>query len=171
MKLHDVHQGVTARKKTKRVGRGPGSGHGKTSGRGHKGQGQLAGWTTHPAFEGGQFPLARRIPKRGFHNRFAKLVVSVNVCQLEEHFAAGELVTPAALRAKHLIPPKYDQVKILGDGELAKKLTVEAHKFSATAQAKIEAAGGVATVLEGPKPVVKNKQGSARRAAGKARSK
>ncbi len=164
MKLHDVNQGIQGVRKRKRIGRGPGSGHGKTSGRGHKGQGQLAGWSTHPAFEGGQFPLARRMPKRGFHNQFALLVVPVNVGQLETAFQTGDEVNPASLRAKNLVPPKFDQVKILGDGQLTKKLKISAHQFSATARTKIEASGSQIIELPGPKPVPRNKQGTAKRA-------
>jgi large subunit ribosomal protein L15 len=103
MNLHDVNRGITKHKKRRRVGRGPGSGWGKTAGRGHKGQGQLAGWTSHPAFEGGQFPVARRVPKRGFHNRWGKNVAVVNVGALEVAFEAGDEVTIDALRSKDLV--------------------------------------------------------------------
>jgi large subunit ribosomal protein L15 len=158
MILNDANRGIRKYKKRRRIGRGIGSGHGKTSGRGHKGQGQLAGYSRHPAFEGGQMPLSRRIPKRGFHNMWAKEVHSVNVSELEESFAAGEEVTETTLREKNLVHGRFDQLKILGNGELKKKLKVSAHKFSASALEKIQKAGGEAVVLEGPKPVVKNKQ-------------
>ena len=104
MNLHDVNKGIKKNKRRRRVGRGPGSGWGKTSGRGHKGQGQLAGWTTHPAFEGGQMPLSRRIPKRGFNNRWARLVKSVNVGDLNEVFADGTEVTGELLAEVGLTP-------------------------------------------------------------------
>src|SRR5215813_13551219 len=111
MKLNDVHVGIKKNKKRKRVGRGPGSGHGKTSGRGHKGQGQLAGWSASPIFEGGTQPLIRRIPKRGFHNAWAPTVVAVNVAQLNEAFQSGDEVTIDSLREKHLARGRFDEVK------------------------------------------------------------
>lgn len=161
MNIHDVHQGIVKRKKRTRVGRGPGSGLGRTAGRGNKGQGQLAGWSQHPAFEGGQMPLARRVPKRGFNNMWAPKVFGVNVGDIDELFADGAEVTPEALREKHLARGVFDELKILGDGELSKKLTISAHRFSATALEKIKQAGGIAVVIPGPKPVVKNKSKSA----------
>ena len=102
MNLDDVHRGIKKYKKRKRLGRGPGSGHGKTCGRGHKGQGSRAGFSLHPTFEGGQMPLVRRIPKRGFNNRWALTVAVVNVGDLETHFEASEEVTLETLRAKNL---------------------------------------------------------------------
>jgi large subunit ribosomal protein L15 len=158
MNLNDIHRGVCKYKARKRVGRGKGTGLGKTSGRGHKGQGQRAGWTSHPTFEGGQMPLVRRIPKRGFHNRFAASVAIVNLAEIDESFEAGDDVTPATLRAKRLIRGAFDALKVLGDGELTKALKVSAHRFSKTAQEKIRKAGGDLVVLPGPAPVVKNKQ-------------
>lgn len=149
MNLNDIHRGVAKHKKRKRVGRGPGSGHGKTSGRGHKGQGQLAGWTVHPAFEGGQMPLVRRVPKRGFHNRWALTVKSLNVGDLNQWFNDGDEITPAVLEQAGRLKGVYDIFKLLGDGELTKKLKVSAHRFSKSALAKIEAAGGEAIVLPG----------------------
>ncbi len=157
MNLHDIHRGIKKHKKRRRVGRGPGSGWGKTSGRGHKGQGQLAGWSSQPAFEGGQMPLSRRIPKRGFNNRWAAVVTSVNLSQIDAVFNAGEEVTPESLRMHNLAKGRYDVLKILAGGELTKKLKISAHRFSATALAKIEKAGAEAVVLPGPAPVVKNK--------------
>jgi len=165
MNLNDVNNAVRQRKRRKRVGRGPGSGHGKTSGRGHKGQGQLAGWSAHPTFQGGAMPMIRRIPKRGFNNAFAPSVAIVNTGELEEAFGSGDEVTPQTLREKGLIQGRCDEIKVLGHGELKKKLQVSAHRFSRTAEEMITKAGGTATVLPGPKPVVKNKQGHARRAA------
>ena len=147
MKLNDVNAGIKTNKKKKRVGRGPGSGHGKTSGRGHKGQGQLAGWSASPIFEGGASPLIRRIPKRGFHNRFGQTVAVVNVGQLDAAFAAGEEVTLQSLKAKNLAKGRYDVLKVLGAGELTKKLKISAHRFSASALEKIQTAGGQANVL------------------------
>ena len=160
MNLNDVHQGIRKNKKRKRLGRGTGSGHGKTCGRGHKGQRSRAGYSVKPTFEGGQMPLVRRIPKRGFHNRFAPTVVIVNLGDLEERFDDGADVTPEALREKNLAKGRYDLLKVLGDGELTKKLKIFAHRFSASAIEKIQKAGGEATVLPGKAPVVKNKQGS-----------
>ena len=128
-------------KKRKRVGRGNGSGHGKTSCRGHKGQGARAGGGTRPGFEGGQMPLQRRIPKRGFHSPFKKKYALVNVGQLET-LDAGSEVSPELLCGRGLVRSLGDGVKILGDGSLSKALTVKAHGFSSKAKAKIEAAGG-----------------------------
>jgi len=158
MNLHDVNQGIEKHKKIKRVGRGSGSGHGKTSGRGHKGQGQLAGWTTHAAFEGGQMPLYRRSPKRGFSNGMHKQTFNVvNVSDLEYHFEENDTVSPETLRAKGLAKKPADGVRILGTGELTKKLLVTAHHFSASAQEKIKAKGGEALLIAPPKPPVRNK--------------
>ena len=147
MNLHDVNSGIKKNKKKKRVGRGPGSGHGKTSGRGHKGQGQLAGWSASPIFEGGASPLIRRIPKRGFHNRFGLTVAVVNVGQLDAAFEAGAEVTLRSLKLKNLAKGRYDLLKVLGAGELTKKLKISAHRFSASALEKIQNAGGQANVL------------------------
>jgi len=158
MNLNDVHRGVVKRKARKRVGRGKGSGLGKTSGRGHKGQGARAGWSRHPTFEGGQMPLVRRIPKRGFHNRFAPTVAVINVSDLEERFQAGEEVNLQTLRQRNLARGRFDLLKVLGDGQLSKSLTVAAHRFSESAREKIKQAGGEVVVLPGKKPVPKNKQ-------------
>jgi large subunit ribosomal protein L15 len=155
MILSDVNGGIHKHKKRKRVGRGPGSGHGKTSGRGHKGQGALAGWTAPPIFEGGASPLIRRIPKRGFHNAWGKTVAVVNVGDLDAAFKSGEEVTLESLRIKHLAKGRFDELKILGHGELTKKLKISAHRFSQSALAKIEKAGGEAVVLPGKKPIIK----------------
>jgi large subunit ribosomal protein L15 len=158
MNLNDVHRGIRKHKKPKRLGRGIGSGHGKTCGRGHKGQRSRAGWSQHPTFEGGQMPLVRRVPKRGFHNRFAPAVAIVNVAELEARFEAGDEVNAETLKARHLAKGRYDVLKILGDGELTKKLKVAAHRFSKSAREKIERAGGEVVVLPGKAPVVKDKQ-------------
>jgi large subunit ribosomal protein L15 len=147
MNLDDVHRGIHKHKKRKRLGRGKGSGQGKTAGRGHKGQASRAGWSRHPTFEGGQMPLVRRIPKRGFHNRWALRVVVVNVGDLEGAFEAGSEVSPQSLKEKNLAKGSYDVLKVLGDGELSKRLTVSAHRFSRSALEKIQKAGGEAVVL------------------------
>ncbi|HEV3418232.1 MAG TPA: 50S ribosomal protein L15 [Pirellulales bacterium] len=158
MNLHDVHRGIHKHKKRLRIGRGPGSGRGKTSGRGHKGQGQLAGWSAHPVFEGARMPLVRRIPKRGFHNRWGATIASINLGRLDAAFAAAEEVTPETLRTKGLVKERYDFLKVLGDGQLTKKLKISAHKFSKSALEKIQQAGAEAVVLAMPAPVVKKKK-------------
>lgn len=157
MNLNDVHRGIRRNKPRKRIGRGIGSGHGKTATRGSKGQGSRSGSSTSPIFEGGQMPLVRRIPKRGFNNRWADTVAIVNLASLEKHFQSGEEVSPKALHGKGLLKGGFDLLKVLGEGELTKSLKVSAHKFSRTAAEKIEKAGGQAVVLPGKKPVVKNK--------------
>ncbi len=161
MNLHDVHVGIKKNKKRKRVGRGVGSGHGKTSGRGHKGQGALAGWTAPPIFEGGASPLIRRIPKRGFHNQWGEKVVVVNVGDLETAFDAGAEVTPLALKQKNLAKGRYDVLKVLGHGELTKRLKISAHAFSASALEKIQKAGGEVVTLARPKPVARPEKSKA----------
>jgi len=158
MNLNDVHRGIHKHKRPKRVGRGTGSGHGKTSGRGHKGQGARAGWSRLPVFEGGQMPLVRRIPKRGFHNRFALSVAIVNLGDLEKRFQPGDDVNPETLRTKNLCRGQFDVLKVLGQGALTKSLKVSAHRFSRSALEKIRQAGGEAVVLPGKAPVAKNKQ-------------
>lgn len=157
MNLDDVHRGIQRHKRRKRVGRGIGSGHGKTAGRGHKGQASRSGWSRKPTFEGGQMPLVRRIPKRGFHNRFASTVAIVNVGQLQLRFAEGEEVTPETLKQRNLAKGRYDLLKVLGEGQLKKRLKVAAHCFSRSAKEKIEQAGGQVVVLPGPAPVGKQK--------------
>lgn len=161
MMLNDVHRGIKKFKKRRRVGRGPGSGHGKTSGRGHKGQKSRAGFSRKPTFQGGAMPLVRRVPKRGFNNKFALTVATVNVSDLEKAFEEGSEVTAASLREHSLAKSRYDVLKVLGDGELTKKLKVTAHRFSKSAREKIEKAGGEVVELPGKAPVVKNKQRSA----------
>jgi large subunit ribosomal protein L15 len=130
------------------VGRGPGSGLGKTSGRGEKGQKSRSGYSRKVGFEGGQMPLHRRVPKRGFHNRFRKEYAEVNLGRLEA-FDAGTIVTPELLLKRGVIKKLRDGVKVLAKGSLSKALTVRAHKFSAKAQETIAGAGGKAEVLEG----------------------
>ena len=153
MNLNDVHRGIKKFKKRRRIGRGPGSGHGKTSGRGHKGQGSRAGWSRHPAFQGGTMPLVRRVPKRGFNNKFALKVVAINVEDLERLFSAGDDVNPETLDRTPLLGHRYDELKVLGNGELTKKLTVSAHRFSKSAVEKIEKAGGEVVRLRRRIPV------------------
>jgi large subunit ribosomal protein L15 len=157
MNLNDIHRGVHTAKPRKRLGRGIGSGQGKTAGRGHKGQWSHNGVSFLAVFQGGASPLVRRIPKRGFNNRWAKTVLVVNLGDLNKLFKSGDHVTPEALIKANLVHGGYDQLKILGDGEITKKLRISAHRFSKTATEKIVAAGGEAIVLPGPKPVVKLK--------------
>jgi large subunit ribosomal protein L15 len=159
MDLTQVHQGVHKHKKKKRVGRGPGSGHGKTSTRGHKGQWASAG-AGHPAayFEGGQMPLFRRIPKRGFsHATWDKVYHIVNVGDLDAHFKDGDTVDAAALEKVGLANGPADGIRILGNGTIKAKLTIKASHFTKSALEKIQAAGGTADVLPGPKKPVRNK--------------
>jgi large subunit ribosomal protein L15 len=149
MQLHDVQIGIHKRKKRKRIGRGIGSGHGKTAGKGHKGHASRQGFKLSPLFEGGQMPLARRVPKRGFANGyFQKDYAIVNLAALEACYAAGAVIDETALRTRGLVKGRHDDgVKILGDGELTKAFTVRATKFSESAAAKIAAAGGQAVVV------------------------
>jgi large subunit ribosomal protein L15 len=158
MNLNDVHRGIRKHRKRKRLGRGTGSGHGKTCGRGSKGQRSRAGFSRKPTFEGGKMPLVRRVPKRGFNNRWALSVAVVNVGDLEERFQNNEEVNPDTLKAVNLAKGRFEVLKILGDGQLTKKLKVSAHRFSKSAREKIEQAGGQVVVLPGKAPVVKNKQ-------------
>ncbi|MGE4357411.1 MAG: 50S ribosomal protein L15 [Candidatus Omnitrophota bacterium] len=147
MKLHEIRPRIR-RKKKKRVGRGPGSGHGKTAGRGHKGQKSRTGFELRPGFEGGQMPLIRRIPKRGFVNKFRKVYQVVNLSELNKKFEKGEIVTPEALKEKRLISKLSLPVKILGEGELEKPMVIHAHKFSRQALEKIKKAGATFEFIE-----------------------
>jgi large subunit ribosomal protein L15 len=140
--LHNLKPAEGATRKRKRIGRGPGSGNGKTAGRGHKGQRSRSGYSRRYGFEGGQMPLVRRIPKRGFTNIFRVGYQVVNLRDLDKHFSDGETVTVEGLTEKGLIRRGKKPVKVLAAGELGKKLTVQVHAFSKTAQASIEAAGG-----------------------------
>ena len=146
MKLHELSPAAGSVTPAWRKGRGPGSGNGKTAGKGHKGQNARSGGGVRPGFEGGQIPLYRKLPKRGFHNKFAKNYAIVNVSALNV-FEDGATVNLAALMEKGIIRNAYDGLKVLGNGEIAKKLTVEASVFSATAKEKIEAAGGKTEVI------------------------
>ncbi len=141
MKLHELSPAEGSAKAAWRKGRGVGSGNGKTAGKGHKGQSARSGGGVRPGFEGGQLPLYRKLPKRGFHNKFATVYAVVNVEALNQ-FEDGAVVDLDALLAKKIVRKANDGLKVLGNGELTKKLTVKANVFSATAKEKIEAAGG-----------------------------
>ena len=147
MKLHELSPAAGSTKARKRIGRGAGSGQGKTAGKGHKGQKARAGRGMRPGFEGGQMPLQRRLPKRGFNNIFRIEMAIVNVAALDKAFEAGETVTVDALVSKGLVKTVLGGVKVLGNGELSKALTVQANAFSDSAKQKIEAAGGKAEVI------------------------
>ena len=146
MKLHELSPAPGSTKEAWRKGRGPGSGNGKTAGKGHKGQNARSGGGVRPGFEGGQLPLYRKLPKRGFKNRFAVNYAIVNVETLNK-FEDGAVVNLEALIAAGIISKPLDGLKVLGNGEITKKLTVEASIFSATAKEKIEAAGGKTEVV------------------------
>jgi len=146
MKLHELSPAPGSVKEAWRKGRGPGSGNGKTAGKGHKGQNARSGGGVRPGFEGGQLPLYRKLPKRGFKNRFAVEYAIVNVETLNR-FEDGETVNLEKLLAAGIVRKPLDGLKVLGNGEITKKLTVEAAIFSATAKEKIEAAGGKTEVV------------------------
>ena len=146
MKLHDLKPAVGATTAAKRLGRGIGSGLGKTSGKGHKGAKARSGGGKGPGFEGGQIPLMRRIPKRGFTNKFRTEYCAINVDRLNI-FEDGQVVTPVELIEAGITKNILDGIKIMGNGEITKKLTVKANKFTATAKEKIEAAGGKVEVI------------------------
>ena len=147
MKLNSLKPNEGASKSRKRVGRGPGSGLGKTSGKGHKGQNARSGGGVRPGFEGGQLPLFRRIPKRGFSNaRFKTRYAVINLSDLDK-FEDGAVITPELLKEMGLVKKQLDGIKVLGNGTLNKKLTVKAHKFSDVAKEKIEKSGGKAEVI------------------------
>lgn len=147
MKLHELSPVEGSKKTAKRIGRGHGSGQGKTAGKGHKGQKARSGKGMRLGFEGGQMPLQRRIPKRGFNNIFAKKVVSVNLGTLNSKFDDGAVVDINALTEAGIVKNSFDAVKILGNGKLEKKLNVKVNAFSESAKSKIEAAGGKAEVI------------------------
>ena len=147
MKLHELEKNIGATHAKKRVGRGSGSGLGKTSGRGQKGQKARSGGSINPVFEGGQLPLYRRIPKRGFSNaKFKTVYATINVEDLNV-FEDGTVVTPALLKDTGLVKKQLDGVKVLGNGKLEKKITIQANKFSASALEKIKEAGSKAEVI------------------------
>ena len=144
MKLNELRPAEGSVTPAWRKGRGPGSGNGKTAGKGHKGQNARSGGGVRPGFEGGQIPLYRRLPKRGFHNKFATVYATVNIGTLEHRFQDGDTVNLEVLLAKKIIRKPYDGLKVLGDGELTKKLTVQAARFTGAAKEKITAVGGQA---------------------------
>jgi len=148
MSLHNIRPPKGAKHAKKRVGRGPGSGHGHTASRGHKGAQSRSGFSFKRGFEGGQMPLHRRVPKRGFHNPFRVEYAVVNLDTLAEVFEAGSAVTPELLRERGLVRQSRAKIKVLGRGDITKKLSVQAHKFSGTAAEKIAAAGGTTEVLD-----------------------
>ncbi|MDP0491813.1 MAG: 50S ribosomal protein L15 [Verrucomicrobiota bacterium JB023] len=143
MKLNEIKPNPGAKHRTKRLGCGESSGHGKTSGKGHKGQKARSGGTIRPGFEGGQMPLHRRLPKRGFNNTQFQLKIGiVNISQLEDRFEEGAVVNEESLKAAGLLKGRFDAIKVLGQGELSKKLEVKVQLASASAREKIEKAGG-----------------------------
>lgn len=146
MNLHELSPAKGSKKDTKRIGRGHGSGQGKTAGKGHKGQKARSGGSIRPGFEGGQMPLQRRIPKRGFNNIFAKKIIAINVAALNV-FEDGSEVDTTALKNAGIIKKEYDGIKILSNGNLTKKLIVKASAFSEAAKQKIEEAGGKVEVI------------------------
>jgi large subunit ribosomal protein L15 len=148
MNLSNLHPSKGSRKQDKRRGRGPGSGQGKTAGRGHKGQKSIAGYSRKRGFEGGQMPLHRRLPKRGFTNIFKIEYTEINLVDLAK--LAGQEIGPKELRAAGLTKKEAERVKILGRGEISASKTIQAHKFSRSAQEKIEKAGGQAIIIGNP---------------------
>ena len=148
MKLHELSPAEGSAVKSYRKGRGPGSGNGKTAGKGHKGQNARSGGGVRPGFEGGQNPLYRRLPKRGFKNHFAKHYAIVNVATLDKKYNDGDVVSIETLLKDRVIRDLGDGLKVLGNGEISKKITVKANVFSASAKEKIEAAGGKAEVMQ-----------------------
>ena len=147
LSLNNLHPAPGSTHKKKRLGRGPGSGLGKTSGKGHKGQKSRSGYSSRPGFEGGQMPLQRRLPKRGFTNIFKKQWIEISLAKIEENFKAGDDVTPELLHERGLIKKAKHDLVILGTGEVSKGLTISAHRFTKTAKDKIEQAGGTATQI------------------------
>jgi large subunit ribosomal protein L15 len=147
LSLNNLKPAKGSTHKKKRVGRGPGSGLGKTAGRGHKGQKSRSGYSSKIGFEGGQMPLQRRLPKRGFTNIFKKAWLEISLAKIEENFSVGDEVTPEILHERGLIKKAKHDVVILGTGELSKDLKISAHRFTKTAKDKIEKAGGTATVI------------------------
>ncbi len=145
--LNNLHPAKGSTHKKKRIGRGPGSGTGKTAGKGHKGQKSRSGYSSKRGFEGGQMPLQRRLPKRGFTNIFKKEWIEISLAKIEENFKAGETVTPEILHERGLIKKAKHDLVILGTGEVQKPLNISAHRFTKTAKAKIEKGGGTAIVI------------------------
>ena len=149
--IHNIGAPKGANKNKKRLGRGPGSGTGKTAGRGHKGQKSRSGYSGRPGFEGGQMPLQRRLPKRGFTNVFKKVWIEVKLSDLEKRFDEADHITPELMAERGMIKKshltRFDGVVVLGGGDVSKKLNVSAHRFSRSAKEKLEAAGGTATLI------------------------
>jgi len=147
LSLNNLKPAPGSTHKKKRVGRGPGSGLGKTAGRGHKGQKSRSGYSSRPGFEGGQMPLQRRLPKRGFTNIFKKQWVEISLAKIEENFNAGDNVTPEILHDRGLIKKAKHDLVILGTGDVTKSLNISAHRFTKAAREKIEKAGGTASTI------------------------
>ena len=147
LSLNNLKPAAGSTHKKKRVGRGPGSGLGKTSGRGHKGQKSRSGYSSKSGFEGGQMPLQRRLPKRGFTNIFKKQWIEISLAKIEENFNAGDEVTPEILHDRGLIKKAKHDLVILGTGNITKGLKISAHRFTKTAKDKIEKAGGTASEI------------------------
>ena len=145
--IHNIGAPKGANRNKKRVGRGPGSGHGKTATRGHKGQKSRSGYSGRPGFEGGQMPLQRRLPKRGFTNIFKKQWIEVRLEALDRNFEADADVTPELLHERGVIKKAKHDIVVLGNGEISKALKISAHRFTKSAREKIEKAGGTATVI------------------------
>jgi large subunit ribosomal protein L15 len=145
--LNNLHPAPGSTHRKKRVGRGPGSGLGKTAGRGHKGQKSRSGYSSKRGFEGGQMPLQRRLPKRGFTNIFKKLWIEISLAKIEENFKSGDVITPEILHERGLIKKAKHDLVILGTGDVSKSLNISAHRFTKTAKDKIEKAGGAATII------------------------
>ncbi|MCC6825889.1 MAG: 50S ribosomal protein L15 [Acidobacteria bacterium] len=152
LSLNNLHPAPGSTHKKKRVGRGPGSGLGKTAGRGHKGQKSRSGYSSRPGFEGGQMPLQRRLPKRGFTNIFKKQWLEISLSKIEANFNSGDEVTPEILHERGLIKKAKHDLVILGNGEITKKLNISSHRFTKTAKDKIEKAGGSVTVITKAEP-------------------
>jgi len=148
LSLNNLHPAPGSTHKKKRVGRGPGSGLGKTAGKGHKGQKSRSGYSSKRGFEGGQMPLQRRLPKRGFTNIFKKAWIEISLAKIEANFNSGDVVTPEILHDRGLIKKAKHDLVILGNGDITKSLTISSHRFTKTAKDKIEKAGGTATVIE-----------------------
>jgi large subunit ribosomal protein L15 len=148
LSLNNLKPAKGSTHKKKRVGRGPGSGLGKTSGRGHKGQKSRSGYSSRPGFEGGQMPLQRRLPKRGFTNIFKKQWIEISLGKIESNFNSGDDVTPEILHERGLIKKAKHDLVILGTGDVSKALNISAHRFTKTAKDKIEKAGGSATEIK-----------------------
>ena len=147
LSLNNLKPAAGSTHKKKRVGRGPGSGLGKTAGRGHKGQKSRSGYSSRPGFEGGQMPLQRRLPKRGFTNIFKKQWIEISLAKIDANFAAGDEVTPEILHERGLIKKAKHDLVILGNGDVSKELKISAHRFTKAAREKIEKAGGSATEI------------------------